>query len=147
MGDIYRVTFAGSIWGTLVKAVLMLGGYLANLSRFNLFNLLGSIFVGSIRAPWILVNAVGLGIDLILGIAAGLIYASVVKQRSNVLWGVLYGLILWITAGLVIWAFSLGPTMWNMGNRTAAVTLVSFLAYGAVLGATLATAVKEKTRL
>ncbi|MHB8757428.1 MAG: hypothetical protein ACYC6V_05390, partial [Bacillota bacterium] len=118
MGDIYRATFVGSIWGTLVKAVLMLGGYLAHISRFNLFNLLGSIFVGSIRAPWTLVNAVGLGIDLILGIAAGLIYASVVKQRSNVFWGILYGVILWILAGLVIWAFSLGPTMWNMGNHT-----------------------------
>lgn len=147
MGDIYRATFTGSIWGTIVKAVLMLGGYLAHISRFNLFNLLGSIFVGSIRASWTLVNAVGLGIDLILGIAAGLIYASVVKQRSNVFWGILYGLILWVIAGLTIWAFSLGPTLWNMDGRTVAVSLISFVAYGAVLGATLATAVKEKTRL
>ncbi|MHB8928112.1 MAG: hypothetical protein ACYC9Q_10730 [Bacillota bacterium] len=147
MGDIYRATFAGSIWATLAKAVLLLGGYLANLSRFNLYNLLGSIFVGSIRAPWTLVNGVGLGIDLVLGVAAGLVYASLAKQRSNVFWGILYGIALWIAAGLAIYAFSLGPTMWSMGRRTALVTLIGFGTYGAVLGATLATAVKDKARV
>lgn len=144
MGDIYRAAFAGSIWGTLAKAVLLLGGYLANISRFNLFNLLGSIFVGSLRARWSLVNGVGLGIDLILGIAAGLIFAGLVKDRSNILWGVIYGIALWIIAGLAIFAFSLGPTVWSMGNRTTLVTLFAFAVYGAVLGATIATTAHDR---
>ncbi|HEY3315470.1 MAG TPA: YqhR family membrane protein [Bacillota bacterium] len=143
MGDIYRATLAGSVWATLAKAVILLGGYLVNLSRFNLYNLLGSIFVRSVRAPWSLVNAVGLGIDLILGIAAGLIYASLAKDRSNVFWGAIYGIALWIISGLSIFAFSLGPTLWSMGSRTTMATLTGYLVYGAVLGATLATAVKS----
>ena len=130
--NLWRAIFGGSV-GTLAITLLMYEGPpMMGIPKMDIAAMLGSMLGG-----W----TMGMAMHFVNGVALfPLIYAFVLLSKfrgTPVIKGTLWGVTLWLVAGLVVMPM-MGAGFFgtaNGGMMAAAASLMGHIAYGALLGA------------
>jgi hypothetical protein len=121
----------------VVKDAILLIGRGAGWVRINWLAAMARPFTSAGVAATPSGMILGFVIDLLAGAILALIFAAIVRalhSRHNIVAGLIFGLLLWVIAGVAFAPSGISSAPWSVGTSTTIVTLAAMLVYGLVLG-------------